>query len=62
MWWVAKWLGCDKGTNEYLFKYCGEEAFQLARVKLDREGEGEQWIARVMCFSIFIWEEELELA
>ena len=42
MWRVAKNLGRDKGTDEDLCKYCGEEAFHLTRTKLDRESEGEQ--------------------
>ena len=37
-------VGQNRETNEKHDEDCAEERFQLARVKLERDGEGDQYI------------------
>ena len=46
LWCEAKWVGRGREVDEEHGKNFVEKEFQLAKAKLGRDGEGEQWSYR----------------
>ena len=60
---VVDWVGQNRETNKEHDEDCVKEGFQLARLKLDKDGETGREALGIGNHSIKIWDvSELELA